>query len=63
MGHNGGVVESKGLSLIPMGGVPYLQPLAGHEPQYVPTCVLSVRPSSHPISPVPLWAASLPSQA
>ena len=32
----------------PMDGVPYPQPLAGPEPQYVPWGVLLVRPIGHP---------------
>ena len=32
----------------PMDGVPYLQPLPGHEPQYVPWGVFLVRPIGHP---------------
>ena len=35
----------------PMDGVPYLQPLAGPEPQYVPWGVLLVRPIGHPPRP------------
>ena len=45
-----------------MDGVPYPQPLTGHEPQYVPWGVPRVRPIGHPPGPVPPWAASLRSQ-
>ena len=40
-----------------MDGVPYPQPLAGPEPQYVPWGVLLVRPIGHPPRPVPPRAA------
>ena len=36
-----------------MDGVPYPQPLAVPEPQYVPWGVLLVRPIGHPPKPVP----------
>ena len=40
-----------------MDGVPYPQPLSGHEPQYVPWGVLLVRPIGHPPRTVPPGAA------
>ena len=40
-----------------MDGVPYPQPLAGHEPQYVPGGVLLVRPIGRPPKTVPPRAA------
>ena len=40
-----------------MDGVPYPQPLAGPEPQYVPCRVLLVRPIGHPPRRVPPRAA------
>ena len=40
-----------------MDGVPYPQPLSGHEPQYVPWGALRVRPIGHPPRPVPPRAA------
>ena len=40
-----------------MDGVPYPQPLAGPEPQYMPWRVLLVRPIGHPPRPVPPRAA------
>ena len=46
----------------PMDGVPYPQPLTGHEPQYVSWGVRRVRPIGHPPGPVPPWAAGLQSQ-
>ena len=46
-----------------MDGVPYPQPLAGHEPQYVPWGVLLVRPIGHPPRPVPPRAADQRSRA
>ena len=45
-----------------MDGVPYPQPLAGPEPQYVPWGVLLVRPIGHPPRPVPPRAADQRSQ-
>ena len=47
----------------PMDGVPYQQPLAGPEQQYVPWYVLLVRPIRHPPRPVPPRAADQRSQA
>ena len=47
----------------PMDGVPYPQPLAGPEPQYVPWGVLLVRPIGHPPRPVPPRAADQRSRA
>ena len=41
----------------PMDGVPYPQPLAGPEPQYVPWGVILVRPIGHPPRLVPPRAA------
>ena len=46
-----------------MDGVPYLQPLAGPEPQYVPWGVLLVRPIGHPPRPVPPRAVDQRSRA
>ena len=46
-----------------MDGVPYPQPLAGPEPQYVPWGVLLVRPIGHPPRPVPARAADQRSRA
>ena len=46
-----------------MDGVPYPQPLAGPEPQYVPWGVLLVRPNGHPPRPVPPRAADQRSRA
>ena len=46
-----------------MDGVPYPQPLAGPEPQYVPWGVLLVRPIGHPPRPVPPRAADQQSRA
>ena len=46
-----------------MDGVPYPQPLAGPEPQYVPWGVLWVRPVGHPPRPVPPQAADQRSRA
>ena len=46
-----------------MDGVPYPQPLAGTEPQYVPWGVLLVRPIGHPPRPVPPRAANQRSRA
>ena len=46
-----------------MDGVPYPQPLTGHEPQYVPWGVLLVRPIGHPPRPVPPRAADQRSRA
>ena len=46
-----------------MDGVPYPQPLAGPEPQYVPWGVLLVRPIGHPPRPVPPRAADKRSRA
>ena len=46
-----------------MDGVPYPQPLAGPEPQYVPWGVLLVRPIGHPPGPVPPRAADQRSRA
>ena len=46
-----------------MDGVPYPQPLAGPEPQYVPWGVLLVRPIGHPPRPVPPRAADERSRA
>ena len=46
-----------------MDGVPYQQPLAGHDPQYVPWGVLLVRPIGHPTRPVPPRAADQRSKA
>ena len=46
-----------------MDGVPYPQPLAGPEPQYVPWGVLLVRPIGHPPKPVPPRAADQRSRA
>ena len=46
-----------------MDGVPYLQPLAGPEPQYVPWGVLLARPIGHPPRPVPPRAADQRSRA
>ena len=46
-----------------MDGVPYPQPLTGHEPQYVPWGVLLVRPIGHPPRPVPPRAAGHRSRA
>ena len=46
-----------------MDGVPYPQPLAGPEPQYVLWGVLLVRPIDHPPRPVPLRAADQRSRA
>ena len=46
-----------------MDGVPYPQPLAGPEPQYVPWGVLLVRPIGHPPRPVPPRAADQRSRA
>ena len=43
--------------------VPYPQPLAGPEPQYVPWGVLLVRPIGHPPRPVPRRAADQRSRA
>ena len=46
-----------------MDGVPYPQPLAGLEPQYVPWGLLLVRPIGHPPRPVPPRAADQWSRA
>ena len=46
-----------------MDGVPYPQPLAGPELQYVPWGVLLVRPIGHPPRPVPPQAADQRSRA
>ena len=46
-----------------MDGVPYPQPLAGPEPQYVPWGVLLVRPIGHPPRRVPPRAADQRSRA
>ena len=46
-----------------MDGVPYPQPLTGHEPQYVPWGVLLIRPIGHPPRPVPPRAADQRSRA
>ena len=46
-----------------MDGVPYPQPLARPEPQYVPWGLLSVRPIGHPSRPVPPRAADQRSRA
>ena len=46
-----------------MDGVPYQQPLAVPEPQYVPWGVLLVRPIGHPPRPVPPRAADQRSRA
>ena len=46
-----------------MDGVPYPQPLAGPELQYVPWGVLLVRPIGHPPRPVPPRAADQRSRA
>ena len=46
-----------------MDGVPYPQPLAGPESQYVPWGVLLVRPIGHPGRPVPPRAADQRSRA
>ena len=46
-----------------MDGVPYPQPLAGPEPQYVPWGVLLVRPNGHPPRPMPPRAADQRSRA
>ena len=46
-----------------MDGVPYPQPLAGPEPQYVPWGVLLVRLIGHPPRPVPPRAADQRSRA
>ena len=46
-----------------MDGVPYPQPLAGPEPQYVPWGVLLVRPIGHPPRPVAPRAADQRSRA
>ena len=46
-----------------MDGVPYPQPLAWPEPQYVPWGVLLVRPIGHPPRPVPPRAADQRSRA
>ena len=46
-----------------MDGVPYPQPLAGPEPQYVLRGVLLVRPIGHPPRPVPPRAADQRSRA
>ena len=46
-----------------LDGVPYPQPLAGPEPQYVPWGVLLVRPIGHPPRPVPPRAADQRSRA
>ena len=46
-----------------MDGVPYPQPLAGPEPQYVPWGVLLVRPIGHPPRQVPPRAADQRSRA
>ena len=46
-----------------MDGLPYPQPLAGPEPQYVPWGVLLVRPIGHPPRPVPPRAADQRSRA
>ena len=46
-----------------MDGVPYPQPLAWPELQYVPWGVLLVRPIGHPPRPVPPRAADLRSRA
>ena len=47
----------------PMDSVPYSQPLAGHEPQYVPWGVLLVRPIADSPGPVPPRAADQRSRA
>ena len=47
----------------PTDGVPYPQPLAGPEPQYMPWGLLLVRPIGHPLRPVPPRAADLQSRA
>ena len=47
----------------PMDGVPYPQPLAGPEPQYVPWGVLLVRPIGHPPRSLPPRAADQRSRA
>ena len=47
----------------PMDDVPYPQPLAGPEPQYVPCGVLLVKPIGHPPRPVPPRAADQRSRA
>ena len=46
-----------------MDDVPYPQPLAGPEPQYVPWGVLLVRPIGHPPRPVPPRTADQRSRA
>ena len=53
-----GVLAGKARLLpTPMDGVPYPQPLTGHEPQYVPWGVLLVKPIGQPPRPVPPRAA------
>ena len=63
MGRRGALAGQARLLPAPMDGVPFPQPLSGHEPQYVPWGVLLVRPIGHPPRPVPPWAASQRSQA
>ena len=57
MGRRGGRAGQPCLLPAPMDGVPYPQPLAGPEPQYVPWGVLLVRPIGHPPRLLPLRAA------
>ena len=63
MGRRGVLAGQAWLLSAPMDGVPYPQPLAGFEPQYVPWGVLLVRPIGHPPRPVPPRAADERSQA
>ena len=63
MGRWGVLAGQARLLPAPMDGVPYPQPLAGPEPQYVPWGVLLVRPIGHPPRPVPPRAADQRSRA
>ena len=63
MGRRGVLAGQARLLPAPIDGVPYPQPLTGHEPQYVPWGVLLVRPIGHPPRPVPPRAADQRSRA
>ena len=63
VGRRGVLAGQARLLPTPMDGVPYPQPLTGHEPQYVPWGVLLVRPIGHPPRPVPPRAADQRSRA
>ena len=47
---------------VPMDGVPYPQPLTGHEPRYVPWGAPRVKPLGQPPGLVPPWVVVLRSQ-